>query len=155
MFHSKSICFKHTLYNAIGNFKPRKLGNEYSKAFLASRLQKKNEKNAWLLNLNYRDKNKFWKISKNYNKKYTTKTAFIYEKLFNEKIFKEDDLHKEHLKTFDNKISGFKTQLIGKSDHYSISEDDVKNVIANLKNRKSIGFSDVSNEINLKFENVL
>ncbi|RNA37917.1 hypothetical protein BpHYR1_042799 [Brachionus plicatilis] len=66
-----------------------------------------------------------------------------FEKLFNEKITREDDL--QYLKNIEVKISDFELKITEMSDHYNIN--DVRYLIFNLTNRKSTGFSDVSNEM--------
>ena len=58
-----------------------------------------------------------------------------------------DSEQKVYLETIEKKLVEFESKLSGNKDQYIICEDDVKSVISCLKNGKSVGFSDVSNEM--------
>ncbi|RNA07484.1 RNA-directed DNA polymerase from mobile element jockey-like [Brachionus plicatilis] len=107
------------------------------------RIKTKNDKKAWKLNLSYKDKNKFWKL--------IGLSCDILEasfkKLFNNKIIKENQQHEEYLNMVKREVLDYEKNIKDNKEPYVIPEEDIKNILQNLKNGKSVGFNDVTNEM--------
>ncbi|RMZ94723.1 RNA-directed DNA polymerase from mobile element jockey-like, partial [Brachionus plicatilis] len=134
----KNSDFKDQNSNLHYKIYKRRFRNEQRK-----RIKLKDEKKAWMLNLCYKESDKFWKTVK--KRREILKTTF--ENLFNEKIIKETEKQQEYLKELKLEVLEYEDKIKDYRQPYEISEGEIKSILKCLKNGKGIGFSDISNEM--------
>ncbi|RNA08171.1 hypothetical protein BpHYR1_021965, partial [Brachionus plicatilis] len=95
-----------------------KMFNKRFRSEQRKRIKTKNDKKAWMLNLSYKDKNKFSKLK--------GLTCDILEasfkKLFNNKIIKENQQHEEYLNMVKREVLDYEKNIKDNKEPYELQE---------------------------------